>query len=152
MELAREGIVMLENRGGELPYGKRERVLVMGPNACVTTTGGGSGFVTPFHTVTVADGIKKQFGEKYVQVLSDDDLYADISSDIVTSKDGKTNGFKAEYYDNKTFDGKPTVVRTDAAVDFNWGRKSPAEGIPEDGFSVRWEGTYTAPESGKLRF
>ena len=152
LELAREGIVMLENRGGELPYGKRERVLVMGPNACVTTTGGGSGFVTPFHTVTVADGIKKQFGEKYVQVLSDDDLYADISSDIVTSKDGKTNGFRAEYYDNKTFDGKPTVVRTDAAVDFNWGRKSPAEGIPEDGFSVRWEGTYTAPESGKLRF
>ena len=71
LELAREGIVMLENRGGELPYGKRERVLVMGPNACVTTTGGGSGFVTPFHTVTVADGIKKQFGEKYVQVLSE---------------------------------------------------------------------------------
>lgn len=153
LDLAREGVVMLENRNSELPYGKRkEKILVLGPNACVTTTGGGSGFVTPFHTVTIADGIKKQFGEKYVQVLSDEELYVDISSDVHPLGDGGHTGFKAEYYDNKTLSGKPVLVRTDASVNFDWGRKSPAEGLPEDGFSVRWEGTYTAPEAGTLRF
>ncbi|HAY18518.1 MAG TPA: beta-glucosidase, partial [Rikenellaceae bacterium] len=153
LDLAREGVVMLENRNSELPYGKKkERILVLGPNACVTTTGGGSGFVTPFHTVTIADGIKRQFGEKYVQVLSDEELYVDIFSDVHPLDDNGRSGFRAEYYDNKTLSGKPVLVRTDASVNFDWGRKSPAEGLPEDGFSVRWEGTYTASKTGTLRF
>lgn len=153
LELAREGIVLLENKNGELPYGKKkEKILVLGPNACIVTTGGGSGFVTPYHSVTVSDGLRKQFGEKFVEVLSEDDLYTDVSSDILASVDKKCAGFRAEYYDNKTLAGRPVLVRTDASVDFSWGRKSPADGIPEDGFSVRWEGTYTASETGTLRF
>ena len=153
LDLAREGVVMLENRNSELPYGKKkDRILVLGPNACVTTTGGGSGFVTPFHTVTIADGIKRQFGEKYVQVLSDEELYVDIFSDVHPLDDNGRSGFRAEYYDNKTLSGKPVLVRTDASVNFDWGRKSPAEGLPEDGFSARWEGTYTASKTGTLRF
>ena len=54
-----------------------------------------------------------------------------------------------EYYANPSLAGYPTIVRQDAAVDFNWGYGSPAPGIPVDNFSVRWtrslwydEGTY----------
>ncbi|MGB3713129.1 MAG: PA14 domain-containing protein [Candidatus Promineifilaceae bacterium] len=32
----------------------------------------------------------------------------------------------------------PVFVRTDTAIDFNWGSGSPGTGIPNDNFSVRW--------------
>ncbi len=60
-----------------------------------------------------------------------------------------TGSWLGEYYANPTLSGFPTVVRQDAAVNFNWGYGSPAPGIPADNFSVRWtssvwydEGTY----------
>lgn len=83
LEIAREGIVMLENRGDELPFGKKDRVLVLGGNAFVTPTGGGSGFVQPFHSVTVADGLLKAFGEKRVAFLPDSILFAGVPADSV---------------------------------------------------------------------
>ncbi len=83
LEIAREGIVMLENRGDELPFGKKDRVLVIGRNAFVTPTGGGSGFVQPFHSVTVADGLRKAFGGKRVAFLPDSVLFAGVPADSV---------------------------------------------------------------------
>ncbi len=81
LEIAEGGIVMLENIGGELPYGNRDKILVLGPNACITPTGGGSGFVQPFHSVTVAEGLVGKFGAKRVTVLPDSVLFAGISAD-----------------------------------------------------------------------
>lgn len=83
LEIAREGIVMLENRGNELPFRKKDRVLVLGPNAFNTPTGGGSGFVQPFHSVSVADGLSKALGEKHVTLLPDSLLFAGMSADSV---------------------------------------------------------------------
>ncbi len=83
LEIAREGIVMLENRGNELPFGKKDRVLVVGRNAFVTPTGGGSGFVQPFHSVTVAEGLRKALGEKRVAFLPDSVLFAGVPADSV---------------------------------------------------------------------
>lgn len=79
-EIAREGIVLLENRGGELPYGKKERVLVLGPNAFKTPTGGGSGFVQPFHSVTVAEGLEGVWGKRVAE-LPDSILFAGVPAD-----------------------------------------------------------------------
>lgn len=81
-ELAREGMVLLENRGGELPYGKREKVLVLGPNAFKTPTGGGSGFVQPFHSVTVAEGLEGVWGKRLAK-LPDSLLFAGVPADSV---------------------------------------------------------------------
>lgn len=82
-EIAKGGIVMLENRGGELPFSAKDKILVLGPNACITPTGGGSGFVQPFHSVTVADGLVKKFGSKRVTVLPDSVLFSDVPADSV---------------------------------------------------------------------
>ncbi len=59
-----------------------------------------------------------------------------------------TDGFKGEIFDNPDFEGKPTVVRRDSDINFEWG-KSPAPGVPEDHFSVRYTGTLKARKSGK---
>jgi glucose/arabinose dehydrogenase len=49
------------------------------------------------------------------------------------------NGLRGEYFDNINFTNSK-VVRTDGAVDFNWGSGSPAPTIDKDTFSVVWTG------------
>jgi hypothetical protein len=57
--------------------------------------------------------------------------------------------WKGEYWSNETLSGSPDMLRSDAAIDFDWGAQAPAPGLPADGFSARWsrwktfdEGTY----------
>ncbi len=59
--------------------------------------------------------------------------------------------WKGEYFDNGNLAGSPAVVRTDAAIDFNWGWEAPAPGIDRDNFSVRWSGSFPF-EAGRYRF
>ncbi|MCX7681532.1 MAG: PA14 domain-containing protein, partial [Anaerolineae bacterium] len=60
-------------------------------------------------------------------------------------------GWRGEYYDNPHLSGRPVLVRTDPAVNFEWGVGAPAEGLPGDGFSVRWTRTLPLP-AGHYRF
>jgi hypothetical protein len=46
--------------------------------------------------------------------------------------------WQGQYYDNRQLTGNPVLVRQDRAVDFNWGTSAPANGLPADGFGVRW--------------
>jgi hypothetical protein len=59
--------------------------------------------------------------------------------------------WKGEYYNNQTLSGAPTIVRNDAAVNFNWGTGSPDPAIPVDHFSARWSRTVSLA-SGTYRF
>lgn len=59
--------------------------------------------------------------------------------------------WQGEYYDNPMFEGDPFMVRTDAEINFDWGEGAPAEGMPADGFSVRWTASHWLPE-GQYRF
>ena len=152
LEVARQGAVLLENRNSELPFGKRDRILVLGPNAARVTTGGGSGFVTPFHTTAISQGLMNEMGEKRVTVLSDADLYPDCSNLVVSLSDPSVRGFDASFFDNRTLAGTPVATRTDLSIDFDWKYGSPVEGLPNDGFSCRWEGLFTPEQTGTVRF
>ncbi|MBC7237215.1 MAG: hypothetical protein H5T69_15340, partial [Chloroflexi bacterium] len=46
--------------------------------------------------------------------------------------------WRGEYYNNVNLAGAPTLIREDASINFDWGVGSPAAGIGNDGFSVRW--------------
>ncbi len=46
----------------------------------------------------------------------------------------------------------PALTRMDSSVDFDWGDGSPGEGVPADGFSVRWTGSVRLPKDGKYTF
>ncbi len=50
-------------------------------------------------------------------------------------------GWRGEYYANRDLSGKPVLIRTDAAVDFDWKYGSPDPTVPADNFSVRWTRT-----------
>jgi len=49
--------------------------------------------------------------------------------------------WRGEYWSNRKLTGNPAVVRNDGAVDFNWGRGTPAAELPADNFSARWTRT-----------
>lgn len=48
------------------------------------------------------------------------------------------SGWFGQYFNNKDLFGQPSVVRSDAAINFDWGTGRPADGINADDFSVRW--------------
>lgn len=152
LKLAREGVVMLENRNNELPFSKKDRILVLGPNATMTPTGGGSGFVTPFHSVNVADGLISECGAKRVTVLDDASLYPDCSNLVHCESDPSKQGFDATFFNNKKLEGEPVLSRIDNAVDFNWKGGSPDPSVNNDGFSCRWEGVFVPQTTGVVRF
>lgn len=56
-------------------------------------------------------------------------------------------GLRAEYFANDNLTGAATLVRTDAAVNFNWEFGSPDAQLPNDHFSARWSGVIDVPAS-----
>ena len=88
-----------------MPY-RKGRTLILGPNADIIPTGGGSGFVTPYSTVSLYDGMVQLKGEKQVELLPDNILYKDISGRIYTDESLTRNGFKSEYYNTPNLTGK----------------------------------------------
>lgn len=151
LELARQGIVLLENRNGTLPFAPGAKVVVMGPNADVITTGGGSGFVTPYSTVSPYEGLSDILGEDSVIRLSDDVLYEDILPSVFVDDSSAVQGFKADYYNNKTLSGDIFRSETEGNPTHYWSYGHPFDGMPDDGFSVRWTGVYKAAVSGVVR-
>ncbi len=145
LDIAREGVVLLKNEGA-LPFGKKSKVLVLGPNAGKMPSGGGSGSVTPFYAVTVADGLRSL--QKKVTVLSDEDIFRSILPDI---RSGAEAGFMAYYYLGEKLQGEPLHRVVEADPSHGWKFGSPFPDLPADGFSVRWEGRWTAPRDGLVR-
>ncbi|MBP0019488.1 MAG: hypothetical protein J7647_18295 [Cyanobacteria bacterium SBLK] len=54
-----------------------------------------------------------------------------------------TQGFKAEYFNNKNLTGEPILTRMDETINFDWGSGSPDPSVPADNFSTRWVGKIT---------
>jgi len=62
-------------------------------------------------------------------------------------RDERVPGYLGEYYAGENLMALVTT-RIDSVIDFNWNNQSPAEGVPEDHFSVRWSGNFYVEEEG----
>ncbi len=60
-----------------------------------------------------------------------------------------SGGLSASYFRTDRKKSDSDLQRIDPAIDFDWGNDRPARKIRADNFSVRWEGTLTAPVSGE---
>lgn len=60
-------------------------------------------------------------------------------------------GLRAEYYAGRNFEQKKHT-RTDHSLDFDWRGRTPAPGLEESEFSVRWTTKLTPPKSGTYLF
>lgn len=62
------------------------------------------------------------------------------------------NGLSGEYFNNADLSDQPVVTRNDNKIDFNWQGESPATGVEQDVFSVRWKGKVKPVYSEKYTF
>jgi hypothetical protein len=61
--------------------------------------------------------------------------------------------YAAEYFTDKALSGTPAVVQCETApLDHDWGLGAPVAGVPVDGFSVRWTGSFAFATAGTYTF
>jgi beta-glucosidase len=151
LKTARESIVLLKNENNTLPLKKDiKTIAVIGPNADAPEVLLGNYNGQPVSSVTPLAGIKAKVGAstKVLYTLGST-LTGSVGATVPAS--ATPGGFKAEYFNNKELQGQPVVVRTDEQINFDWSRGRPAPEINEDGFSARWTGKFTPPESGEYQ-
>ncbi|EKY04092.1 putative beta-glucosidase [Hoylesella saccharolytica F0055] len=147
LAMAREGLVLLKNKDDILPL--KGPVAVMGPNANIVPTGGGSGFVEPYSTITTWEGLKGIYG-KNATFISEDERFDNEADHFYTDATLTRKGFTATYYNNEKLEGTPVLSRRETKIDYNWKLESPAQGVPADHFSVRWTAVYKPVKSGDV--
>jgi len=157
LKVARASMVLLKNNRSTLPLRSSGTVAVVGPNAAALAALMGNYNAIAAHPVTPLSALQARMpgrvrysqGSPYVKgapVPVPETLFS-------TSNDGqKQVGLIGEYFNNLTFDSAPVLRRTDRHIDFDWNGASPAEGVSNTTFSVRWSGLITAPAPGTIRF
>lgn len=163
-EVAGEAIVLLKNKNNILPLKKENirSIAVIGPNADeARIEGGGSSRVNPYYAVTPLEGLKKQCGGSvkisYEPGCRNNRLTPLLDPEYLTPERGEEgHGLTGEYFNNSELSGKPVLTRLDKEFAFIWGAggggTAPGPNVDKDDFSVRWTGTFVAPESGKYKF
>jgi len=157
LDAAKEGIVLLQNKDNFLPmeFSKYKSIAVIGPNAAVCRTGGGgSSMVDPINAPSPLEILKKYYGDKvtinYAAGITLEGDGLPIESQYLLTDDGK-NGLRGEYFDNMELKGKPSFVRIDTMVNFDYSEVGPKEGFSKYNFSVRWTG-YIKPSQSNTYF
>lgn len=155
LKAAQKSVVLLKNENNTLPLKKDiKTIAVIGPNADAPEVLLGNYNGQPSKSVTPLEGIRAKVSPatKVVYALGatlTGEAVAPVSASAITT--GGQAGFKGEYFNNKELQGQPVLVRTDGQVNFDWSRNRPSPQVNDDGFSVRWTGKFTPPESGKYR-
>jgi beta-glucosidase len=116
---AREGMVLLKNDGGLLPLdaGKLRNIAVIGPAAFPgTATGGGSGHVPIFSSVSVLSGISDKLGSR-VNVTYAPGLHSlrtlTLLTPFTTDASGKQAGVTVEAFESPGLTGAATAQRVE---------------------------------------
>lgn len=141
LDLAREGIVLLKNEAHLLPL--QGSTAFIGPNSDRVPTGGGSGSVDPYSTVSLWQGMQDVYKIKNLKLVKDEMWIKEMKESIPP--------FKAEYFANQRLEGTPAIVQMENSINHDWKDKAPMAGIPADHFSARWTSTYKPQKSGLLK-
>ena len=154
LDMARQTIVLLQNKGNILPLQKgKEKIAVIGPNANNEPMMWGNYNGTPNHTVTILDGIKAK--QKNLIYLPGCDLTNDkvMESHLATecvAPDGK-KGLKGTFWNNIGMEGKAftTEYYTKPVNVTTAGMHVFAPNLPIEDFSAKYETTFTPKEAGE---
>ena len=157
LEMARETMTLLQNRGHILPLSKSVRkIAVIGPNADDKPMLWGNYNGTPVHTISILDGIKTKLPEKRVLY----DKGCDLVEDKVTrsyfdqcSFEGN-QGFKATYWNNPDCEGE-MVTRQQMTHPIKLttaGQHEFASEVKLEGFSALYETEFVPKESEEIVF
>ncbi|WP_287812053.1 glycoside hydrolase family 3 C-terminal domain-containing protein [Pseudomonas sp.] len=158
LNVAREGIVLLKNKGDVLPLDakKVKKIAVVGNLAkYAPPTGFGSANVEATQYISELSGIAQTAPNAKVDFI--DGLSLDPTVSTWSHTDSSTGksvaGLTAEFFTNATWSGDPAATRTDTHVNMDW---SSDTDLPTNGdtsnTSVRWTGQVTPTTSGDQVF
>lgn len=155
LEAARQGIVLLQNRGGILPLQKSARIAVIGPNATdsLMLWGNYTGYATK--TINILEGIKSLATDvKYIEgcgFTRNEQLVSRFGN--FRTADG-SKGMTATYWNNIDMKGEPSATALcSTPLNFsNGGATVFAPGVNLTNFTARYEGIYKADKTEKLLF
>ena len=163
LDMARQTIVLLQNRNNILPLQKKEKIAVIGPNADNAPMMWGNYNGMPNHTVTILDGIcerlkvkKQSLNSKHstLNYIPGCDLTYDKVMDCLMASqcsfEGK-KGLKGTFWNNRKMEGQPVTTQyytTPLAVT-TAGMHNFAPGVQLEDFSAKYETTFTPKEAGE---
>ena len=153
LDMARQSIVLLQNKGDVLPLQKNKgKIAVIGPNANDAPLMWGNYNGTPNQTVTILDGIRQK--QKSLTYLPGCDLTDDKVLDCLMANccamEGK-KGVKGTFWNNVTMEGKPVTTQyyTTPLSVTTAGMHNFAPGVNIEDFSAKYETVFTPKESGE---
>jgi len=169
LDMARQAIVLLQNKGNVLPLQKgKEKIAVIGPNADNAPMMWGNYNGMPNHTVTILDGICQKLKVKSEkmrlpnQKMANPKLFYTAGCDLTYDKvldcllgtqcsfEGK-KGLKGTFWNNRNMEGKPVTTQyytTPLAVT-TAGMHNFAPGVQLEDFSAKYETVFTPNEAGE---
>ena len=158
LDMARQSIVLLQNRGGLLPLtshlSPHEKIAVVGPNADNVPMMWGNYNGMPNHTVTILDGIKEKVKSKKVKYIQGCDLAYDKVMDCLMASqcsfEGR-KGMKGTFWNNREWRGRPVTTQqyTSPLAVTTAGMHNFAPGVQLEDFSARYETVFTPREAGE---
>jgi len=157
LDMARQSIVLLQNKGGVLPLQRsKERLAVVGPNADNAPMMWGNYNGMPRQTYTILDGIcnKLKVRKANIKYIPGCDLTYDRVMDCLLASncsfEGK-KGMKGTFWNNRQMEGQPVVTQyytTPLAVT-TAGMHQFAPGVQLEDFSAKYETVFTPSEPGE---
>ena len=152
LDMARQTIVLLQNKNDILPLKRGERIAVVGPNADNKPMMWGNYNGTPNHTISILDGMRAK--QKRLTYLPGCDLtntlVMDCLMDSQCSIDGH-KGLRGTFWNNTAMEGRPVTTQhytTPLAVT-TAGMHQFAPGVKLEDFSAKYETVFTPKASGE---
>ncbi|RXK87396.1 glycoside hydrolase family 3 protein [Filimonas effusa] len=157
LQMAQKSMTLLQNKQEVLPLSKSaSTIAVIGPNADNAPMLWGNYNGTPIRTITILQGIRSKMGAGKVIYDKACDLVENKVTQSYFSESvaaGKT-GFKASYWNNRDFAGKPLITQQ-LSHSFKLttaGQHEFASGVPLEAFSATYEAVYTALRTEDIVF
>ncbi len=153
LDMARQCIVLLQNKGNVLPLAKdKEKIAILGPNAADEPLMWGNYNGTPNHTITILDGIKSKKKAIYYNPGCDR-TYDKVMDCLMASScaiDGK-KGLKGTFWNNVGMEGKPAATEyyTAPVAVTTAGMHNFAPGVKIEDFSAKYETVFTPKAAGE---
>ena len=153
LDMARQSLVLLQNKGGVLPLkAGGEPIAVIGPNADDGPMMWGNYNGTPNRTVTILNGIKVRHNR--VTYLKGCDLTDTKTVNSLLPQcaiDGR-KGLRGTFWNNTGMQGRPVATQfyTAPVAVTTAGMHNFAPGVNVEDFSAKYETVYTQKTSGEV--
>ena len=152
LHAAEESLVLLKNNGALPLKSAPGHIAVIGPTADLLPSILGNYVGTPVRPVTPLDGMMRQFKSSPILYAQGSTLAEGVGVPVPRTAFGLNTGLKTEFFATPDWTGRPVATEIQPAVQTDWEMSLPVPEIQTYNYSVRWNGTITAPAPGHYIF